>query len=240
MNYDEDNEPEPDFYADDDYQREFDDDMEETEGYLMKIGEWVAGSCAAYAIQNLGSHKNALQAMHAFCKQTLGRGEESRYGVKTFEDIATHYIFIAGPEEGNKGHSKKWIKYGTEFAQFILDHQLGTVTTLPAKVNLKHHPDTTCQVWLWQPNQSALEGWYADLLDDLKTNPPVISAYRASLTSDDRCPQCGNRKIMHDMFWNCPYGGEWPDQPDPAVIPIKKKVKAPPKDIPKVLVQEMV
>lgn len=129
----------------------------------MKFSGWLGGSCAAIAIGNLGACKGPEDAMKTFCKSQLVL-DNSRYGGgTTFNILYTFYTFIAGPEVPGSYHSKTWVKYGTEFATFLKREKLGLVVTLPKKLNTKHHPDTTCQVWLWSPDQKAVEKWWKEV-----------------------------------------------------------------------------
>lgn len=127
----------------------------------MNIRTYLHASCASSAIEDLGAHRDALDAMSYFCKNELGTlgGYIKKYG-----KLACFYSFVAGPEVPGKGHSKPWVKYGTEFAQFIVDNKLGEIATLGPKKNSKHHSDTTAQVWMWSPNQESIEAWWSETL----------------------------------------------------------------------------
>lgn len=129
----------------------------------MTITTYIGGSCAVSAIGNLGDLPNALAAMESFCLEQLGR-IDSKFS-KNYAKLTSYYLFSAGPEvalgeKGSSHHSKDWVKYGTEFAAFITDNELGTVATLGQKLNAKHHPTTTAQVWLWSPDQKAMVAWW--------------------------------------------------------------------------------
>lgn len=127
------------------------------------IKDYVCGSCAGGEIISLSTHSNATDAMIHFCKTVLGLPGGVRTGFyksktsPSYNCTSAHYVFIAGPEEGT---GRGWPKYGTEFAQFITDHKFGLVATLPPIKNRKYHPDTSCQIWIWQPDQAALEAWW--------------------------------------------------------------------------------
>lgn len=126
---------------------------------MMNVSTYMADCCGVSAIANLGSHKNAEEAMKQFCKAELvGYGD-------AFVIPNVYYVFTAGPEvpagqPGSSHHSKAWVKYGTEFAAYIVEHGLGDIATLGQHLNLKYHPNTTCQVWLWHPNAKALKAWW--------------------------------------------------------------------------------
>lgn len=143
----------------------------------MTTSTYICGSCAAAGIHDLGLCGNAENAMVEFCKRELipGVNSFSPYRPGVYTTVAAFYIFVAGPEEPGHGHSKPWVKYGTEFADYIASQQLGGITTLPAKLNSKYHPNTTCQVWLWSPDQQALQTWWENLIKrhpDLKPVAP--------------------------------------------------------------------
>lgn len=130
----------------------------------MFVREYACGSCAIAEISGLGDHKNATEAMVSFCNHALGK-PDGKFLKQPNKVTTIYYLFVAGPEvpstdPGGSHHSKAWVKYGTEFAQFILDNDLGDIATLPPRLNLKHHPKTTAQAWLWTPNQEAIEKWW--------------------------------------------------------------------------------
>jgi hypothetical protein len=89
--------------------------------------------------------------------------------VRSLGTLTCFYAFVAGPEvpataPGGSHHSKAWVKYGTEFAEFIRENKLGEVVTVGPKPNKKHHPKSTAQAWLWSPDQSAVEAWWRNQL----------------------------------------------------------------------------
>lgn len=154
----------------------------------MSVTDYVGGSCAAASISNLGAHKNAFDATVELFKATLGMPSANRYGTSDapkFKLMNSHYIFIAGPEAkpgegGRSHHSKAWVSYGTEFAQYLLDHRLGTVATAGQILNAKYHPTTTCQVWIFQPNQNACEQWWTTASADLVAYQAQVKAVRVA------------------------------------------------------------
>lgn len=123
----------------------------------MNIQEYFAAACTTAGISGLGVCKDAPDAMATFCRSVFG--SSAAFGAKR-SPITTFYVFTAGPEEPGHGHSRPWVKYGTEFEAYIRDNNLGEITTLGAHLNLKHHAKTTCQTWLWRPDQKALETWW--------------------------------------------------------------------------------
>lgn len=131
---------------------------------MLNVGTYVCGSCAGSSIHSLGSHTGPGEAMSQFCKLELGEYDKFA-GVQAWRLLAPFYVFIAGPEvkagqPGSSHHSKAWVKYGTEFAAFILENGLGQVATLAPKLNAKHHATTTCQIWIWSPDQEAMGRWW--------------------------------------------------------------------------------
>lgn len=125
----------------------------------LTADNYVCGACAAYAIENLRTHKNAEDALTHLCKTYLG------VKLGAFNVLPAHYVFVAGPEvDGKCWSSKTWLKYRTEFAQYLEEHRLGLIVTAGQTVNKKHHSDTTCQVWIWQVDQKAVEAWWTKQL----------------------------------------------------------------------------
>lgn len=136
---------------------------DEEEGMALTTIGHVAGSCASSAISGLSHCKDAEDAIRQFCIAQLVVAKTGfNKTATTFKKIYSHYIFLAGPEIAGKGWSSPsgWYKYGTEFADYIVKNGLGKVATLPPVVNEMFHPDTTCQVWLWQPDAEALKKWW--------------------------------------------------------------------------------
>lgn len=125
---------------------------------MMAMSFTYITGCAAQAISNLGGHSDPAEAMKYFCTQQIDA--TSRFGVDFSGSLNSFYVFVAGPEVPGKSHSKAWVKYGTEFAQFIVNNKLGTVQTLGPKINMKFHPDTTCQIWIWSPDDKAVFNWW--------------------------------------------------------------------------------
>jgi hypothetical protein len=129
----------------------------------MTINTYVCGSCAVASIANVGEHHNPKEVLKIFCGQTLGVKSSFK---PSYSKLQCFYIFCAGPEvkssePGGSHHSKNhWPRYGTEFAQYLIEHKLGEIVTVGPKVNLRHHPSTTAQLWAWSPDQKALETWW--------------------------------------------------------------------------------
>ena len=130
---------------------------------MITINQYVCGSCAVASIATIGSCTGPEDVLKRFCKTELG--ERSSYR-KDYRILTSYYVFCAGPEvtskaKGGSHHSKDhWPRYGTELAAYILSNGLGEVVTVGPKKNLKHHKDTTAQVWVWSPDQKAMERWW--------------------------------------------------------------------------------
>jgi hypothetical protein len=155
---------------------------------VMNITHYVCGSCAVASIANLGLEANAESAMRTFCSTELGKPNKFVTAEDlTFNLLVNSYIFCAGPEikkdEGGNHHSKDhWPKYGTEFAAYIVDNGLGEVVTNGPKLNKRHHPTHTAQLWSWSPKQEALEEWWRTRIND--PLPETIS-HQESLYDDE-------------------------------------------------------
>lgn len=204
----------------------------------LSMSTYFAGSCACAAISSLSTQTDAYDAMYTFCKQNLGiKGSASKYGgiVRSYSKLPANIAFVAGPEIPGKGHSSRtgWWKYGTEFAAFIEENKLGKVATPGPIINHAYHPDTTCQVWIWQPDQAAVEAWWdanygketeikkakrAALLK--KKEDGFAKKMRPAVSPEDAvikfhtCPICGYEAFRHSpKLWKCPYslGTTWPE-----------------------------
>jgi hypothetical protein len=133
-------------------------------GY-MAVVTYVCGSCAVASLNNIGSQKDSKEVLAIFCRSELGK-TDNPFQKPGKRHLTNFYIFCAGPEvksdeKGGTGHSKNhWPKYGTEFAAYLKRNKLGKVVTVGPKLNLKHHPTSTAQLWAWSPNQKAVEAWW--------------------------------------------------------------------------------
>jgi hypothetical protein len=133
---------------------------------MLETGMYVTGACSTNAIMNLGRHENAKDALLRVCQLDL-------LGFKgAIQLLPPFYIFSAGPEIPGQAHSKPWVKYGTEFAAYLVENGLGEVATCGQKLNKKYHPTTTCQVWIWSPNQEAVVKWWEANKKDAKAKEP--------------------------------------------------------------------
>ena len=134
----------------------------------------VASSCAISSLSGIGEFSNPVDILRSFCQTELGRVTRFNAGYK---HLAAFYVFSAGPEvrstdPGGTHHSKDhWPRYGTEFAQYLVENRLGEVSTLPPKLNLRHHNTSTAQVWLWSPDQTELQNWWKN---QQEVNPTEI------------------------------------------------------------------
>jgi hypothetical protein len=155
----------------------------------MELTPHFGGSCAVTAIVSLSRHTDAVDAMKTFCGRELGRLDGF---IAKYAKLAAYYVFTAGPEvkPGEQGSSHwsvaGWTKYGTEFAQFIRDNNLGEIVTVGPKYNMKHHPTTTAQVWLWNPDQNAMEAWWSTMQGKTPEVPaPVKQAVAVAPDEDE-------------------------------------------------------
>lgn len=192
-------------------------------GTQLSITGWLCDSCACVGLQDLGMEKDAKSAMLRFCSLQL-TSYVTRYGgtnKNEYNKLEAFYIFVAGPEESGSYHSKKWTKYGTEFAAFITENKLGTVVSPGKTKNLKHHPSTTCQTWVWMPDQPNLIKWWEtnkpapketkvtletfDALTAPKPTPPkklgIWDTARGVADGTYRCPHCRKTYVQGERIW---------------------------------------
>lgn len=115
---------------------------------------------------------NPKQAMLDFCESVLTR--PVKYGSYTARPDALYsfYLFSAAVTTGSIDRSGC---YGAQFAKFIEDNNLGTITASPVKVNAGWHPNHSNQIWLWGPDVKALRAWYD--ATKLPSFTPVIKVY---------------------------------------------------------------
>lgn len=156
---------------------------------------WVCSSCACFEISSLASEQSGESAMMTFFKLALQPPAPSKYAIPTkgaYTTPAAHYIFTAGPEgTGGSGYGSA---YGTNFAKYIEDNNLGKVATCGKVANAKFHGAAKCQTWIYQPDKKALIEWY-----EAKMNPPVevkIEPKKDGLLKVDLKPAKRVRKVI--------------------------------------------
>lgn len=125
--------------------------------------------CGFQEISSLSNHQTPEQAMAAFCASHFGsirkknpNGKDDRSYGDGPHTLYTFYVFTAaiyGPKKRDNVFSNRGL-YGAKFAEFIKEQKLGTVTTIPAKVNKAFHPDHKVQVWIWHPSREPLTRWW--------------------------------------------------------------------------------
>lgn len=200
----------------------------------MTVTGWVCNSCACLGIQSLGSETDAKSAMLAFCKTQLVAAA-TLYGKpdSLYVTPNSFYVFVAGPEVPGYSHSKKWLKYGTEFATFIETNGLGPVVSPGQTINMKHHPSekTTCQTWVWMPDKAALIKWWEANNVEKPVEPlpkvefkgqiefkAIPQTYKKKLRGvwdrafgvadgNYRCKHCDKTFVKNERIWNSSKGG---------------------------------
>ena len=109
--------------------------------------------CAIQEIDGLSYHANAKEAMLSFCKQNFVDGVKYN-GTRSYNNaLYSFYLFTAALLRDAK-------PYGSEFAEFIKENNLGEVWASPKRVNEAFHPDHSNQVWVWMPNPEKLCEWW--------------------------------------------------------------------------------
>lgn len=131
----------------------------------MRIMPWVCGCCTTDAINGLSGSKGPEEAMRDFCKAVYGT--KSKYDYDGPKNFMPFYVFTAGNEDVYDGVGG-WQKYGTTFAEFIKDNKLGKVVSPGRAHNMRHHPDTWCQTWVWMVDNKALKKWYTEMTAGVK------------------------------------------------------------------------
>jgi len=103
--------------------------------------------CAVQEIAELREYGSAKEAMLGFYNSNAGC-------------VGTFYIFtgVIKSSERYDGPVDSY-KYGPNFEAYIRKYRLGTVMRSPSRIN-KNNGIHTVVVWVWTPNERALERWY--------------------------------------------------------------------------------
>ncbi len=126
--------------------------------------------CAWQEISNLSQHPTPEDAMKSFCELNFGAAE-SRVKYHTMQSLQNHlysfYLFSTavntpGTEKESSYLPKFGTDYGSKFAKFIQENKLGTVVESPMMVNAAFHADHSNVVWIWAPDEAAIQKWWAD------------------------------------------------------------------------------
>lgn len=161
--------------------------------------------CAINDIDRLQDHKNAKDAMIAFCQQALLT--PPKFGVYTGvrDEIFSFYLFTAavGPS---------YRPYGQEFHDFIIENKLGDVWASPLRPNKAWHPDHSNQVWVWMPDKDAIKKWWAEndptKVTAAKVEPKVIPQPPCSCGADVDTDGLCSEGCDSD------FEPEWDDEPE--------------------------
>ena len=113
-------------------------------------------NCAIADIDGLSCYRDPEKAMEDFCK--LSFSPKPKYcGTESENDnqqLFSFYLFSAAV------HNKRRPTYGTRFAKFIEENELGTVWASSIERNLAFHKDHSNQVWIWHPDTKAVKAWW--------------------------------------------------------------------------------
>lgn len=151
--------------------------------------------CAVAEISGLASHRSAVGAMKAFCKEQLQQKtydyRTGRYIYDRYEQdrLYNHYIFtgIVGYKKG-----KSTPVYGPNFKAYIEANDLGEVVESQVRNNRLNNPTHMIKVWLWNPHIANLKAWHKKMSSKVKPVKkkvvtkemivPVVPAVAAQLT----------------------------------------------------------
>lgn len=112
--------------------------------------------CIFTVIAGLSAFSDAKTTMLAFCKEHLANGCGSdSYSFPQL--LYSHYVFSGPTKDGNAGN----YPYAPKFAEFLEKNGLGDVVGSKPTDNKKYHAGRLGQVFIWVPNQKAVEKWYA-------------------------------------------------------------------------------
>lgn len=172
------------------------------------VNVYATQCCGTMEISNLSSHKTPEEAMLRFCELTLKKGGAAlRYGYTGSMDkplLYSHYNFTAAIYDPDCSSYKQYAQaypdkidpetklyapYGHKFAQFIRDNKLGTIATTEPRVNKLYHPDHKVQMWIWTPDQDAVEAWYA-----AKNGPALAEEAKKALAAAEKVKADADKK----------------------------------------------
>lgn len=116
----------------------------------------INGCCAVHEIVNLSEHNgDSENAMKAFCSYW----SQNEYGARTKKLIDPGAFIIFTGVEYDKEDCVD-VGYGSAFAQYIKDNNLGVVVESPKRYNRRNEPDHQDQIWIWAPSFDHLREWY--------------------------------------------------------------------------------
>lgn len=114
-------------------------------------------TCAMQEIHNLQYFEGKpREAMINFCRSNLGRPVVWKIVDPSGNDKGRagalfSFYFFSGPTNR---------RYGSQFAEFIKENELGKLIESPALTNHAYHPDHANQIWIWMPDVTALNRWW--------------------------------------------------------------------------------
>lgn len=183
----------------------------------MALKIFNSQSCAVSEIHNLAAYEgNPKAAVESFCQQqVVTHGLDFKGFTAQPKTLFAFYMFNAPvyPKTPSTSRSKPLAppykdNYGEQFARYILENKLGSLTETPVAWNVVFHPDHGNKVWLWQPDRDALVAWYKPIKDaeaalkariaDKETVRSVVNGTidttghweTVSTMSGRRCPKC--------------------------------------------------
>lgn len=181
------------------------------------------------AIQEIGDLRYYIRcprnAMVDFCKENVLKRVRYRLANGNQGTIYSYYLFTARVDD------PKTPTYGTQFAQFIEENDLGKVWASPILKNTAFHEGNWNQVWIWTPNHKNILKWWSEQEESKPVKVVAKSGVKAGPRPEnpggkDICPRC-NKSWYEHTGWRCKDGGTWPDGPaiGDQTKPSIKKVK---------------
>lgn len=165
--------------------------------------------CGTQEITSLNTHESPEKAMLRFCELTLKKGGSAlRYGYSNSAKplLYSHYTFTAAVYDKEcsafasyeRSYPKKidpefgqYMPYGAQFAKFIQENKLGEVVTTSPKINKLYHPDHKVQIWIWTPDQDAIEAWYVT-----KVGPQLAEEAKKALAAAEKKAETAKKEAQ--------------------------------------------
>lgn len=112
-----------------------------------------ADGCIFTVIAGLSAFKDAQTTFVEFCKLHLKQADSVG---KFKQKLYSHYVFSGPSGSGNHGA----YPYAPKFAEFLEENKLGSVVGSEPTDNVKWHKGRKGQVFIWVPDQTAVEKWW--------------------------------------------------------------------------------
>lgn len=130
----------------------------------------ITQCCAFVEITNLSSDENATESMLKLCKMSFNVQQRFHNTQARANSLYSFYVFTAAVTHSGQPHGWQSANrlYGTDFMNFIKEHNLGEVWESPIVKNVAFHSGNSNKIWVWMPDAKALRAWYDSFTKEFK------------------------------------------------------------------------